>query len=397
MQAEALELVRKMWKSISGKRSALGWFLAIISALFYLSDKWDSLNSLFEKLKKMSALSKFVVDAAHSPLVQLSILVLGFVWIGGAALFSVKASEKRVALSATPEGKIVLKNIPIECGPDVKGSVVKANGFTFYRARIEPEGKEQFPALIAKLHGIKRDGVQMPLDEVLQIKFYPGDGSAPCARKDDPAFLDVVFVRPNRSADLHVLFWPPGMTGWNFESGHDYLLDIAVLSKEISRRCEFEFIWTGDANTSSCRLISDSKQVLEARSRTINFDQEAAIIKLFGGVELHPIWITTKAGARENDKEAHDYSMQLIRTFSKAGVPIEGRASVDLGTLFPLGVSLFWKKTIYNEVTASSIIEAVKITGVECKEVDRQVCPSHLDNEPEINLMIGSNELKPLS
>jgi len=280
--------------------------------------------------------------------------------------------------------------IPVECGLNVKGSVVKANGFTFYRARIEPIDNERFPSLIAKLHGVKRDGVQMALDEVLQIKFYPGDGSAPCARKDDPAFLDVVFVRPdNSSADLHVLFWPPGITHWNFESGHIYRLDIAILSKETSRRCEFEFIWTGDANTSSCHLISDGdKQSTEAKPRTISFDQESEIIRLFKGVELHPIWITTRRGAHENDKEAHNYAMQLVRTFSKAGVPIEGRASVDVGTLFPLGVSLFWKKAIYNEVTASAIIEAVKITGVECKEVDRQVSPSN--HEPQINLMIGS-------
>jgi hypothetical protein len=153
--------------------------------------------------------------------------------------------------------RLTIANIPVECGPNVKGSVVKANGFTFYRARIEPKGNEQFPDLIARLHSVKRDGVEMPLDEVLQIKYHPGDGSAPCARKDDPAFLDVVFVSPETVADLHVLFWPPGMTQWNFESGHTYLLDIAVLSNEISRRCEFEFVWTGDTNTSFCRLISD--------------------------------------------------------------------------------------------------------------------------------------------
>jgi hypothetical protein len=166
-------------------------------------------------------------------------------------------------------------NIPVECGPNVKGSVVKANGFTFYRARIEPNGSEQFPALIAKLHGIRCDGVQMPLDEVLQIKFYPGDDSAPCARRDDPAFLDVVFVRPNGSADLHVLFWPAGMTHWNFESGHSYQLDIAILSKGTSRRCEFEFVWTGEANTSSCRLVSDGDRKSVGRQRSL---EVAAVI-----------------------------------------------------------------------------------------------------------------------
>ena len=158
--------------------------------------------------------------------------------------------------------RATISTIPVECGPNVKGSVVRPNGFTFYRARIEPKGNEQFPDLKARLHSIQRDGVEMPLDEVLQIKYHPGDGSAPCARRGDPAFLDVVFVWPNAAADLHVLFWPPGMTHWNFESGHNYRLDIAVLSKETSRRCEFEFVWTGDTDTSSCRLISDGPVVM---------------------------------------------------------------------------------------------------------------------------------------
>ena len=176
--------------------------------------------------------------------VMIGLLLFGVVlW----SIWRERQSDKRTTVS----------HIPVECGPNVKGSVVKANGFTFYRARIEPSGNQQFPNLIAKVHGIKRDEVEMHLDEVLQIKYYPGDGSAPCARKDDPAFLDVVFVSPEAVPNLHVLFWPPGIKNWNFESGHNYQLDVAILSDEISRRCEFEFVWTGDTNTSSCRLITD--------------------------------------------------------------------------------------------------------------------------------------------
>jgi hypothetical protein len=137
----------------------------------------------------------------------------------------------------------------------------------------------------------------------------------------------------------------------------------------------------------------EPKSRMDSGPRIITFDQESEIINLLKGVPLCPIWITTRMGSRENDKEAHDYAMQLTRVFMKAGVPIEGRASVEVRTLFPNGVSIFWRKAIYNDVTASSIIEAVRITGVECKEVDRQVCGSH-EKEPEINLMIGSNEIK---
>ena len=97
----------------------------------------------------------------------------------------------------------------------------------------------------------------MDLAEVIRIKYCPGDLSAPCARKNDPAFLDVVYVNPSAVADLHVHYWPAGMTHWDFEPGHTYNLDIAILSDGVSRRCDFEFVWTGDANTSSCRLITN--------------------------------------------------------------------------------------------------------------------------------------------
>jgi hypothetical protein len=156
--------------------------------------------------------------------------------------------------------------IPVECGPGVKGSVVKANGFTFYRARIEPTGNERFPNMVAKVHSIKRDGIEMDLDEVLQIKYYPGDGTAPCARKDDPAFLDVVYVSPDAVATLHVLFWPAAIPNWNFEPRHIYNLDVAILSDGISRRCNFEFTWTGEANTSSCRLIFGHKESSKSKA-----------------------------------------------------------------------------------------------------------------------------------
>jgi hypothetical protein len=201
--------------------------------------------------------------------------------------------------------------IPVECGPDVKGSVVKANGFTFYRARIEPSGNERFPNLIAKVHSIKRDGVEMHLSEVLQIKYYPGDGTRPCPRKDDPAFLDVVFVNPNGVADLHVLFWPAGMRNWNFDSGHNYNLDVAILSDEISRRCNFEFVWTGGADTSSCRLILDgSKQP----SKSPNSDRPLRPIEIRDifddliqrGSSIRDQWQTTfTASASDQQREAN--------------------------------------------------------------------------------------------
>jgi hypothetical protein len=219
--------------------------------------------------------------------------------------------SQRISYEEQVNKRTTISNIPVECGPNVKGSVVKANGFTFYRARIEPTGNQQFPNLIAKLHSIKRDGVEMDLQEVLQIKYYPGDGSAPCARKNDPAFLDVVYVNPVAVADLHVHFWPAGMTHWNFESGHNYQLDIAILSAEISRRCEFEFVWTGDANTSSCRLISQGKisdddvQITQCREkqREEALDKSVVLLKKHYPfmLSLHAIYRAKAYELKSND------------------------------------------------------------------------------------------------
>jgi hypothetical protein len=95
MQAEAIGLLSKMWKAISAKRTGIGWILFLLSLLLHLSEKWDSLASFYEKLKKMGPFFKFLTDAAHSPLVQLVVFAAGVIWIGLAAFFSVKASEKK--------------------------------------------------------------------------------------------------------------------------------------------------------------------------------------------------------------------------------------------------------------------------------------------------------------
>src|SRR5258706_14631794 len=74
--------------ALVAKRTAGGWCLFILFALFWISDRWDSLNSLIGKLKKMGPVAKFLVDAAQSPFVQLCIFISGAIWIGVAAVIS---------------------------------------------------------------------------------------------------------------------------------------------------------------------------------------------------------------------------------------------------------------------------------------------------------------------
>ena len=95
MQTEVAALLSRMWKAVSAKRTGWGWIFAVISAVLYVSDRWDSLNSFYGKLKGMGALSNFLVNAARSPLVQLSVFVAGVIWIGIAAVFSAKAAGNK--------------------------------------------------------------------------------------------------------------------------------------------------------------------------------------------------------------------------------------------------------------------------------------------------------------
>src|SRR5437773_4044422 len=99
MRTKAMALLSRMWKAISAKRTAWGWIFALVSAVLYVSDKWDSLNSFYEKLKKMGPFFKFVSDAAQAPVVQLSIFLLGVTWIGIAAVISARKTGKFSAVN----------------------------------------------------------------------------------------------------------------------------------------------------------------------------------------------------------------------------------------------------------------------------------------------------------
>lgn len=46
------EKIKAAWSALVAKRTAGGWCLFILFALFWISDRWDSLNSLIGKLNK---------------------------------------------------------------------------------------------------------------------------------------------------------------------------------------------------------------------------------------------------------------------------------------------------------------------------------------------------------
>ena len=87
------EKLKAAWSALLAKRTAAGWVFFLLFALFWVSDKWDSLNSLVGKMKNMGPFFKFIGDATQSPLVQLCVFILGVVWIGIAAVIAARTGK----------------------------------------------------------------------------------------------------------------------------------------------------------------------------------------------------------------------------------------------------------------------------------------------------------------
>jgi len=171
-------------------------------------------------------------------------------------------------------------------------------------------------------------------------------------------------------------------------------LDVAIAGDAVTAQIfSLNFNWTGNWQTSFLHSQGRIQQL--NRNRTISDDQAGKIIDKLKGLKLRPLMVTTRQGAREDDPEAHEYAVQVKKVLSQAGVTIN-EAAVGLGTLFPIGVSIFAKPNLYNDVTVSAIIDAIRLTGVECKTRQRQVWYGN-GIEPEINLIIGANEITPPS
>lgn len=491
MQAEAVALLSKMWKAISAKRTGWGWFFALISAIFFLSDRWDSLNSFYEKLKKMGAFFKFVVDTAHSPFVQLSVFAAGVIWIGLAAFFSAKAPGKKnnglkepkepqpilAALDElhvlfyegqTMEGRFEIPEATkptfqeveawnkkaIDCAKQQSFKDVimlqdiarftkkwddaacrKAQktleehgvldgvddvGRTVYRhlfGRVRRLGE-----LIAKIEDESTGEVNVTSDaskklRIVTAELLPDRGA--------PVLVKIV-NKSERSARIHSarLFGVSAngdeselpnrviaseRQGWGnipfvMEPGSRITIAfagmcLAMLPREfIAYLAEIELedetkIRTDRRISFSNAIALDTTLLPEQPRRTITDDQAGKIIDKLKGLKLRPVQITTRYGASEDDPEAYEYAMQVKSVLREAGVTVNS-AAIARGTLFPTGVSIFVKDQPYNEDTAAAIIDAIRLTGVECKPRQRQVWYGN-GIEPEINLIIGANEITP--
>jgi hypothetical protein len=188
--------------------------------------------------------------------------------------------------------------------------------------------------------------------------------------------------------------WPS--LGNIFAEAGDYFLDVSLVGDDIAAQTfTLKFEWT--RNWQDSFLISKDQILQSHRPRTITDDQAGKIIDKLKGLKLRSsVQITTRAGAHESDPEPNEYARQVTRVLREAGVTISP-ASIALGTLFPAGVSIFVKDDSQNEDTAAAIIDAIRLTGVECKRRQRLPVGNGNVTEPEIHLIIGANEVTPPS
>ncbi len=84
---------KAIWSALVAKRTVGGWLFALLWALFYISDKWDSAISLFNKLRQMGPWLKLVADLGQSPITQPVVFGLGFLWIGIAVIIGLRAPK----------------------------------------------------------------------------------------------------------------------------------------------------------------------------------------------------------------------------------------------------------------------------------------------------------------
>ena len=278
-ESEFVGLLSKMWKAISTKRTGWGWFFALISALVYLSDRWDSLTSFYEKLKTMGPVLKFVVDAAQSPLVQLAVFIVGVVWIGVAAILSAKASENRKHDGRPDQSPIKPSILEIACGPNVEGSVAQAwwtiNGepmpVNFFRVVVNATKESQ---LVKNCTGfitrIEKDRKTKWGGNNAQVTFAQGeepDALSKTIRYPVAEYLDVLAVTsrnqvfPGTKPTIGLRLWPfiPSMDEI-FSWLGDYLITVVITGDGVMPPITalLKFNWPGNWETAALTLIQES-------------------------------------------------------------------------------------------------------------------------------------------
>jgi hypothetical protein len=290
--------VKPLLTPIFRKRSVGGWILFLLAVLFWISDRWDSIISVLDKLKNMGPVLKFLADGAQSPLVQLVVFVAGVIWIVLAASSAAKSSESKKnnglrepvrpvgesdwhrlagkieesAALAANLSEAQLHRFETRCSSDVDGCVVMANWtessgkilpVKFFRVEVSTEGKSAIKNCTGFLRRIEKDGQMKWGGDNAKLTFALGedaDALAKTVRHQVPEFLDILVVTTSNyiCPATKGRAWPysPRIDRIFSEIG-DYILTVAITGDDVpTKTILLKFSWTGNWQTTTLTLLA---------------------------------------------------------------------------------------------------------------------------------------------
>jgi len=170
--------------------------------------------------------------------------------------FSVQDQYRKAEQLAEQLEELVKSRIGVTCGRKVEKSILTANAFTFFRARLDLIGIQPVRDITVAITDIRKDGNQLHLNEAPRLMLHPGYSSLPELREGIFEFVDVLKVEPEGRLALALIGTYPAVdTYCCSESGYTYELDISITGSTRTRKCTFVFVWTGDRDTADFHLL----------------------------------------------------------------------------------------------------------------------------------------------
>jgi hypothetical protein len=105
--AELFLEIKSAFAPLFVKRTLGGWIFLVVLAVFFISDRFDSVSSLLGKMARLGTSYKFVIDALQTTSVQVVLFLIGSAWIGIACYL---AAPKELFTPETPQGHFDLNN-----------------------------------------------------------------------------------------------------------------------------------------------------------------------------------------------------------------------------------------------------------------------------------------------
>jgi hypothetical protein len=239
---EIWEEIKVALSPIFIKRTRGGWIVFGTLVLFFLSDKFDSINSMFSKVKSMGEVSRVVIESLQSPGIQVVLFFAGCAWIGIACYLGPKEyfpSEERLRELQKARREALAEDEPknriaVRSGRDVEGCTVRDTKGTWYRARLDVTGAS-VSSLEASIIGLWEDGVKLDLQGEVHVmsmcRCEREEQPLPQIRERRPEYINLLFAAHDSEKppvlSLKRYLWSLGDLAY-FKLLHEYQMDVIL-------------------------------------------------------------------------------------------------------------------------------------------------------------------------